>query len=268
MARLAAWSVVGTLVVAVLVVFAPVPRLSLAGLPLAAGGTAAAFLVELAGVGWARSSLRRFCHPDRSALVDAACWLLVAFGLMQLAAGWCLVGSADWLATLGRRLAPLQLIPRIPAPLPVRLLVLMFLMDIVSYAVHRLEHTRLLWWVHRTHHSASEMTVLSTRRTNPIEWAVDQLAKAFPIAVLGGEVDSLGIFVALSSVQGFIIHSQLPWTYGAFGRWVLTSPRHHRCHHAIDAKGGNYAATFPLIDHLFGTYREPVGRDLEPVGVA
>ncbi len=37
-------------------------------------------------------------------------------------------------------------------------------------------------------------------------------------------------------------------------------------HHAIDGEPCNYAAWFPVIDHIFGTYREPAGPP-EPVGV-
>jgi hypothetical protein len=50
-------------------------------------------------------------------------------------------------------------------------------------------------------------------------------------------------------------HANLNWTLGPF-RYVLAGPIFHRWHHTAADRGGdkNFAATFPILDVLFGTF--------------
>jgi sterol desaturase/sphingolipid hydroxylase (fatty acid hydroxylase superfamily) len=65
----------------------------------------------------------------------------------------------------------------------------------------------------------------------------------------------LGFFTVAHSA---FVHANLNWTLGPF-RYVLAGPVFHRWHHTAAERGGekNYAATFPILDVLFGTFYMP-----------
>jgi sterol desaturase/sphingolipid hydroxylase (fatty acid hydroxylase superfamily) len=54
------------------------------------------------------------------------------------------------------------------------------------------------------------------------------------------------------------VHANLNWTLGPF-KYALATPVFHRWHHTSLEEGGNtnFAATFPIWDVLFGTFRMP-----------
>lgn len=152
-------------------------------------------------------------------------------------------------------------------PLPLTLLVAVFVGDFVGYWRHRLEHTRLLWPSHAVHHSDTEMTWLALERFHPINrfttFAIDSagllLLAMPPFAILAN--------LLVRHYYGYFIHADLPWTYGRLGA-VFVSPAMHRWHHAADVRAfnTNYATVFSFIDRWFGTCRVP-GPCTTPLGV-
>ena len=65
-----------------------------------------------------------------------------------------------------------------------------------------------------------------------------------------------------------LVHANLDWSFGPF-RYVLASPVFHRWHHAGATQGGsrNFAATFPVIDILFGTFYMPTDQRPDVYGI-
>ncbi len=65
------------------------------------------------------------------------------------------------------------------------------------------------------------------------------------------------------------VHANLNWTLGPF-RYVLAGPVFHRWHHTAAERGGskNFAATFPVLDLMFGTYYMPKKELPDAYGVA
>jgi sterol desaturase/sphingolipid hydroxylase (fatty acid hydroxylase superfamily) len=145
--------------------------------------------------------------------------------------------------------------------------------EIAGYWVHRLSHrVRALWRFHAVHHSAVELDWLASHRQHPLE-AVWLLGVAnLPVLVLGFSTEALWGFVLFQKLYTAFLHSNVKLGFGRFGV-LLASPRFHHWHH--DGNAGdrtyNFAALFPWIDVLWGTYREPAsfparyGCD-EPVG--
>ncbi len=152
-------------------------------------------------------------------------------------------------------------------PVPVVILIGIFIADFVGYWRHRLEHTALLWPAHAVHHSDTEMTWLTLERFHPLNrlttFAIDSgalLALGFPAYVV----------IANSLVRhyyGYVIHADLPWTYGR-GSYVFVSPAMHRWHHSADSRffETNFATVFSVFDRAFGTFRVP-GPCTSPLGV-
>ena len=55
----------------------------------------------------------------------------------------------------------------------------------IGYWGHRLMHTRWLWEIHKVHHAAEEMNIITTFRNHPIEQVIMSVLNAFPVAMLG-----------------------------------------------------------------------------------
>lgn len=142
------------------------------------------------------------------------------------------------------------------APGPALLLTI-FVGDFVGYWRHRAQHSRWLWPAHAIHHSDTRLTWFSLERMHP----VDRFGSALDTVVLA----ALGVpfwaqagNVFVRHYYGYLIHADLPWTFGKAGL-ILNSPAMHRWHHARDVKGSgsNFATVFSVFDRAFGTYYQP-----------
>ncbi|HSV04171.1 MAG TPA: sterol desaturase family protein [Phenylobacterium sp.] len=147
------------------------------------------------------------------------------------------------------------------------LIATVFLGDFVGYWRHRLQHTKWLWPAHAIHHSDTRLTWFSLERMHP----VDRLGSALDTVVLA----ALGVpfwaqagNVFVRHYYGYLIHADLPWTFGKAG-WLLNAPAMHRWHHARDVagSGANFATVFSVFDRLFGTFHLP-GPCEAPLGVS
>lgn len=78
---------------------------------------------------------------------------------------------------------------------------------------------------------------------------------AFGLTGAGPTVTTL--FLLLGTLSGFFIHANVCARFGSLEH-VIATPFFHRWHHTNDGRrDGNYAAMFPFVDHLFGTYHAP-----------
>ncbi|MEM1401187.1 MAG: sterol desaturase family protein, partial [Pseudomonadota bacterium] len=139
--------------------------------------------------------------------------------------------------------------------------------DFTGYWRHRLEHSRFLWPSHAVHHSDTQMTWLSLERMHPINRLTTFMIDTSVLLILGVPTYAIVANNLVRHYYGYLIHADLPWTYGPLGR-VFVSPAMHRWHHAADrqAFNTNYAVVFSLWDQWFGTYRVPGPCD-GPLGV-
>jgi len=58
---------------------------------------------------------------------------------------------------------------------------------------------------------------------------------------------------------GFFVHANLRWRFGPL-EWLLATPAFHHWHHTNDGPdcvNKNYAAMFPWVDRMFGTFYLP-----------
>jgi len=132
----------------------------------------------------------------------------------------------------------------------------------VGYWQHRLMHWRGFWQLHRFHHAATELNILTGFRDNPAEAITSGLVALSPMVFL--KVPDAGLFAAYvlaNQVISSLQHSELPWSYGWVGRWLVASPQMHQIHHSIDEehRDRNFAVC-PLWDRLFGTWYDGPNR--------
>jgi sterol desaturase/sphingolipid hydroxylase (fatty acid hydroxylase superfamily) len=136
--------------------------------------------------------------------------------------------------------------------------------EIGYYWGHRLMHTvPLLWRFHAIHHSPEHIDFLVNSRAHPIDLTFGRLCAFFPLVVLGlaQPTGSAGFLIpALVTLGGtvwaFFIHANLRWRLGPL-EWVISTPRFHHWHHAMEPANRNYASMLPILDRIFGTMHLP-----------
>ena len=152
-------------------------------------------------------------------------------------------------------------------PSPALFLIVLFVSDFFAYWRHRLEHSVILWPVHSLHHSDPAMNWTTLERFHPINRLTTYAIDTALLALLGFPPEALAFNALVRHYYGFILHMDLPWTYGPLGR-VFVSPVMHRWHHAQEARafGSNFASIFSIFDRAFKTHYCPGVCDA-PLGV-
>ncbi|THD77033.1 MAG: sterol desaturase family protein [Phenylobacterium sp.] len=169
-----------------------------------------------------------------------------------------------WAASHGPKLAAAPIWDRI-GHWPT-ILAIVFVGDFLGYWRHRAQHSKWLWPAHAIHHSDTRLTWFSLERMHPI----DRLGSALDtvvLAALGFPFWAQAANVFVRHYYGYLIHADVPWTFGKAGL-VLNTPAMHRWHHArdVEGSGANFATVFSVFDRAFGTYHQP-GPCGAPLGV-
>jgi sterol desaturase/sphingolipid hydroxylase (fatty acid hydroxylase superfamily) len=143
--------------------------------------------------------------------------------------------------------------------------------DFFQYWFHRWQHEwSVLWPSHRVHHSDSAITTTTALRRSILELFLIFVFILVPTIIVAG-VDEMAAPIAFSIFYGwgFFNHANVRLTLGPLTP-VLSGPQWHRLHHGIDAehRDQNYAAYFPILDIVFGTYRAPRKDEYPATGVA
>jgi len=245
------------------------PAVLLPALAFTAGMSGIALLIELTLVGWRKSALRKLTiWPSRSAITD-----LATFFLANLSVSWVI----GYVLTLGLMSALVELLspyvsigPAALLPPVAKAVVLLILIDFGDYWIHRLLHeSPALWQLHRYHHAAEDMAVITSYRNHPIEVTIHSAAIVFATALVGAGAPELFGVVAARSVLAGLKHSAVQWHWGWFGKYGLQSPYLHWVHHSVDPAhhNSNYAGLFAIWDVAFGTHLD-TGDRIEQIGLA
>lgn len=148
-------------------------------------------------------------------------------------------------------------------------LAILFLTDVLHYWAHRAHHRfALLWHFHAVHHAPRGLDALHNV-SHPVEQLARGLIVALPIGLLpGADAYSLpAVFVAFYQIQNHLLHMNAPIHFGPLNR-VVADNRYHFIHHSREPRhfNKNFAAIFPVIDLMFGTWQKP-GRTLPETGL-
>jgi sterol desaturase/sphingolipid hydroxylase (fatty acid hydroxylase superfamily) len=215
--------------------------------------------------------------PDRRGVgVDVIYTLLHRLGGFALLVFFVLTPLADAVAATLRSygFTPLNLDAAWPGVTDVPwvgFLMYLVVLDLVDYALHRMQHRYRWWWaLHALHHSQRKMSFWTDNRNHLLDdLMIDAIKAAVALAIGVEPAQFVGLLIAARVLES-LQHANLPWTLGVFGR-VVVSPVFHRRHHAIGfghegrARGCNFAVLFPLWDAAFGT--ADWRREIEPTGI-
>ena len=143
--------------------------------------------------------------------------------------------------------------------------------DFFQYWFHRWQHmSPALWPSHRVHHSDDSVNTTSALRRSVLELFLIFVFILVPTVIVAG-VDEVAAPIAFTIFYGwgFFNHANVRLSLGPLTS-VLSGPQWHRLHHGVHAeyRDRNFAAYFPIIDILFGTYRAPCKDEYPATGVA
>ncbi len=148
--------------------------------------------------------------------------------------------------------------------------------EFAYYWFHRLSHrVRWLWASHAVHHSAEQMTLLSSLRLGWTNLLSAGWLCYLPLVLIGFDPRLVIGLLALDLRYQFFLHTEARVSFGPL-EWILNTPSHHRVHHGSNLPylDRNYGGVVIVFDRLFGTFAserpdEPiryglVGRQAEP----
>lgn len=163
----------------------------------------------------------------------------------------------------------LRFITEVPF-LPLQILLALMAGDFTLYWLHRTFHSfPALWQLHKYHHSATEMTVFSGQRDNPVVGQLFVIFTGLPSTLLGSP-PMIPLWVTILNVtHAQIIHSQIKSDWGWFGKWFIISPHAHLVHHSMqpEHRDQNFAFLFPIWDHMFGTFYSGENKNVDEIGI-
>ena len=133
--------------------------------------------------------------------------------------------------------------------------VLLVAQDFLFYWLHRVDHyCRLFWAVHVTHHSSEEFNLTVGFRSSVFQ-PLYRFIYFIPLSLVGFNPLDVMFMYAATQIYGILIHTK---TVGHLGmiEWVLSTPSHHRVHHASNViyLDKNMGMVFIIWDRLFGTF--------------
>jgi sterol desaturase/sphingolipid hydroxylase (fatty acid hydroxylase superfamily) len=145
-------------------------------------------------------------------------------------------------------------------PLLAQALLVIVIIDVIQYWLHRAFHGRALWPFHAVHHSAEEVDWTTTYRVHPVNFVIYTSCVSAVVKAMGFSPAVYALVAPFNFVTAALVHANLNWTFGPF-RYVLASPVFHRWHHSSDprVRDKNFAPTFPVLDLMFGTFHMPKG---------
>lgn len=239
---------------------------TLASAALQPGGFLAVIAVcltfEAISVGLDRSALKRLlAGGSPSTRVDLFYTVLRIAGGLNLLIFVFSFGSLFWLVNQIHRVLHIGFLQHIHSII-LQFVVVYLVNTFVAYWGHRLMHTRLLWEIHKVHHAAEEMNVVTPFRNHPIELVVMTILNAFPVAVLGASPTVIVTYYAVNMVYQSLVHSEINLR-GDLWSLIWITPAAHRIHHSNQPD--HFDRNFGIVtlwDYLFGTYFVPSNEKL------
>ena len=147
--------------------------------------------------------------------------------------------------------------------------------DFLRFYSHYLLHKfKVLWDIHKVHHSASFLTPLTNHRVHIIEEIIQQGCTGLSV----GPILAIAAFATATSIStnailgfdgyilidtlsfGILRHTHIGLSYGRLERFLM-SPKQHQLHHSIAERhwDKNFGFLFACWDQLAGTiwYSDP-----------
>jgi len=165
------------------------------------------------------------------------------------------LATLETILWFNRNIVMLELWPK-EIPLVVQIVMAIIIGDFIPYWAHRISHenSKVLWKLHRIHHSPKRIYWLNAARIHPINLAYSIILSLTPILILGAGKEVLFITGLITTLHSFASHTNIDFRLGILN-WFFSMNELHRWHHANNSKEGNtnYGGTTIIWDIVFGT---------------
>jgi len=151
-------------------------------------------------------------------------------------------------------------------PLLAQLLILVPLLDLVFYSVHRAFHSSpRLWRVHSIHHSSLQLHIVNNARLHPFEVAATFAPVVLLVHLIGVPLEVFGYFLAFQQAVGLMTHGNVRVRTGRLGLLLNTPEQHHWHHSRLPEEGNrNFGSVTMIWDHVFRSFLRPASRLASP----
>ena len=148
----------------------------------------------------AHSSLVRLFAFDKSRETDIYSWAFFNAGIIPVILfSYPLLFGESLAARLGFTILPRAWVEQYPI---FAVLVAITAVTFMNYWIHRFEHwVPELWQLHKIHHSATEMTTLTTYRDHPLLTLFSDVCRIFLLTLMGLNALAVASLAALHSLQ-------------------------------------------------------------------
>lgn len=136
--------------------------------------------------------------------------------------------------------------------------------EFAYYWFHRASHrVAWMWATHAVHHSAEQLTLLSSLRLGWTTTLSGGWLCYLPLVLAGFDPRLVIALLAFDLRYQFFLHTEAIGKLGPL-EWIFNTPHHHRLHHASNAAylDRNYGGVVIVFDRLFGTLAHETG---EPI---
>ena len=145
-------------------------------------------------------------------------------------------------------------------PAMVEGIIAVLLLDVWTYAWHRLNHrVPFLWRFHRVHHSDPHMDVTTANRFHFGEIVLSSVLRIPLIFLLGVRLEHLAIYEMLmfAVVQFHHANVSIGGSWDRALNWFIVTPFMHKVHHSRwrPETDSNYASLLSVWDRLFRSFR-------------
>ena len=143
--------------------------------------------------------------------------------------------------------------------------------DFLQYWFHRLQHSFTpFWFLHALHHDSTALNSTDAIRNTLWAGVLQGIFIGVPMTLIGANhLLHVHAGLVLFSVWGFYNHANIRVSHGPLTP-IISGPQFHRIHHGVDPQyhDKNFAAFFPVIDVVLGTYKAPAAGLFPATGLA
>lgn len=213
----------------------------------------------------AQPYLRLFAHNRRGWLRRGRHALLnLAIGTLNALLTGLIFASIWLVATAWAAQHDVGLLHWIPLPAWLAWLLTVLLLDVWTYAWHRLSHVIPFFWrFHKLHHSDRAMDVTTASRFHTVEILLSSVLRVPVLVGIGCGIEQLALYelVLFAVVQFQHANIGLPEPLDRALRAVIVTPALHKVHHSVVRAecDSNFSSLLTWWDRLFRTLR--ISRD-------
>lgn len=148
---------------------------------------------------------------------------------------------------------------KLPIPDWLLIILTLLLLDFLYFLVHLMSHNvKLLWRLHKIHHTDEHVSALSGLLHHPLESIFVGLTVTAVAVMIGVPVLVYIYYTVALSIHAILSHADvaLPRRLDRILRLLVVTPDVHRIHHSQNMAEGNsnFGAILTVWDRMFGTY--------------